>query len=174
MGSIIASHFCEKYPNDINKKLILLSPIFRGEAGQVISDIEYGALTGVLHLLPKNPRYKVMKSKPISFIISHVLTYDKTKQKEIDNLHYKYSGRFASADSLLGDVKISMCEQTIIPKNKEILFCIGEKDQLTPVKLVNRKAKESHNQIKIVANTGHLINYERPQAVAEIVDEFIR
>ncbi len=174
MGSIIASYFCEKYPHDCSRKVVFLSPIFRKESEQLLSDIEYGALVGMLYVFPSKSRYKIMKSRPISYVISHVLTSDKTQQEYIDDLHYKYSGRFSSADSLLADCKISMREQTTIPKDKQILFCIGAKDKLTDPELVRERAKESHNEARIVPNTGHLINYERPQVVAEIVKDFLQ
>lgn len=175
MGSIIVSHYLSKYPKDkVQRRVVFISPIFRTKAGQKTSDILYVLASGALHVLPKKPRYNFMRSNPVSFCISHYLTSDKSKQKEIDQLHYKYSGRFASADSLLADMKISMKEQTILPENKDVLYIIGSKDRLTNIKLARNRAAEQSAQFTEIADTGHLINYEQPAALAEAIDEFIK
>ena len=81
MGSIVTSYFIDKYPELVDRRVVLLSPIFRSPFGRAISSIEYALMSGALHLLPKKPRYSLMRSKPISFLISHFLTVDKSKQK---------------------------------------------------------------------------------------------
>lgn len=174
MGSIVVSHYLEKYPDDTNQKIILMSPIFRNKTAQKNNDFLYGVVNGSTHLLPKNARYKLLKSKAVSYGISHYLTVDKSQQKEIDQLHYKYSGRFASADSLLADIKISMRQQTIIPPHKEVLIIIGEKDRLAAAKTVKQVATEHHAHLVQIKNTGHLINYEQPGQVADAILEFLR
>jgi pimeloyl-ACP methyl ester carboxylesterase len=173
MGSIIVSHYLEKYPDDTQKKVVLLSPIFRTKAGQKSSNFLYGLASGALHILPKRPRYKFMKSKAVSFCISHFLTADKSQQKAIDQLHYKYSGRFASADSLLVDMKISMKNQTKTPANKQVLYVIGEKDRLTKAVYAESIAAEQHADFVKIEGTGHLLNYERPTDVAKIIAEYL-
>lgn len=172
MGSIVTSYFIDKYPELVDRRVILLSPIFRSSFGRAISNIEYALMSGALHLLPKKPRYNLMRSKPVSFLISHFLTVDKSKQKEIDLLHYRYC-LFASADSLLADCKISMQKETIIPENKEIFFCFGDRDKLGSVKRSTSRVKEAKQTYKIIKNKGHLINYECPKTVARLIAEFI-
>ena len=174
MGSIIVSYYLEKYPDDVRKKVVLLSPIFRTRAGQYNSNFLYALTSGALHILPKRPRYKLMKSKLVSFCISHYLTVDKKQQKQIDQLHYLYSGRFASADSLLIDMKISMKNQTKTPTNKQVLYIIGNKDRLTKAVLAHSVAAEQGAQYMELVGTGHLLNYERPTLVADVIDEFIQ
>jgi pimeloyl-ACP methyl ester carboxylesterase len=173
MGSIIVSHYVEKYPDDVRKKVILLSPIFRTHSGQKNSNLIYALASGALHILPKHSRYKLLQSKSVSFCISHFLTSDKTQQKHIDQLHYLYSGRFASADSLLIDMKISMKNQTKAPSNKEVLYVIGNKDRLTKAVLARTVAAEQGAQYMELVGTGHLLNYEQPMRVADVVDEFL-
>jgi len=174
MGSIIVSHYLEKYPEDTRKKVVLMSPIFRTRGGQRGSNFLYGLASGALHILPKKPRYKFMKSKLVSFCISHYLTADKSQQKEIDQLHYMYSGRFASADSLLIDMKISMKTQTQTPASKQVLYIIGNKDRLTKAVYARSVAAEQGAQFMQLVGTGHLLNYERPTLVAEVIDEFLQ
>ena len=175
MGSIIVSHYLAKYPEDkVQRRVILISPIFRTKAGQKTSNLFYALANGALHILPKKPRYNFMRSKSVSFCISHYLTSDKKQQKNIDQLHYKYSGHFASADSLLADMKISMKEQTILPKNKDVLYIIGNKDRLTKAKYARAKAEEQGASFTELAGTGHLVNYEQPAELANAIDEFIQ
>ena len=115
-----------------------------------------------------------MKSKLVSFCISHYLTYDKKQQKQIDQLHYLYSGRFASADSLLIDMDISMRSQTKTLTNKQVLYVIGNKDRITNAVLARSIAAEQGAQFMELVGTGHLLNYERPTLVADVIDEFIQ
>jgi pimeloyl-ACP methyl ester carboxylesterase len=175
MGSIIVSHYLSKYPEDkVQRRVIFISPIFRTKAGQKTSNLLYALASGALHVLPKKSRYDFMRSKTVSFCISHYLTSDKSQQKAIDRLHYKYSNRFASADSLLADMKISMKEQTILPENKDVLYIMGNKDRLTKTKLARTRAAKHNAHYAEINRTGHLINYEQPEQLAEVIDEFIK
>ena len=173
MGSIIVSHYLEKFPGDVQGKVVLLSPIFRSKTGQFTSNLSYALASGALHLLPTKARYRFMKSKPVSFAISHFLTIDKTQQRRIDDLHYTYSGRFSSAKSLLADMKISMKNQTVPVQDKEVLYIIGNHDRLTKAKLAKKRASEQGASLTELANSGHLINYEQPEAVAEAISDFL-
>lgn len=172
MGSIVVSYFVQQHPTLVDKRVILLSPIFRNSLGGVLSSIEYYLLSGFLHIFPKHLRYVIMKSRPVSYVISHFLTIDKSKQKQIDQLHYEYCN-FASADSLLADMKISMQNQTIIPQDKIIFFCMGSSDRLTSSKLAQKRIRAVGQACKIIKHTGHLINYERPKTVARQIGKFI-
>ncbi|MDR3297903.1 MAG: alpha/beta hydrolase [Candidatus Nomurabacteria bacterium] len=173
MGSIIVSYFAEKYPGDTREKVVLLAPIFRDKAGERSSKMLYGALKTVLFPFPPKLKYKVVASKKVSYVISHFLTYDKRKQKEIDELHYKYSGRFASAESLLADAEISMTKTARVSKNKDVLLCIGAYDRLTRAELVEDVAKKKGAEYRKVDGSGHLLNYEQPGEVARVVKEFL-
>ena len=173
MGSIVVSYFVTKYPKDVDEKVLLLSPIFRTKRSQKHSNRTYKLTTGALKLLPKNRRYQLLKSKKVSFCIATYLTCDKTKLKHIRQLHYRYSGRFASADSLMADMKISMQSQVVIPPKKAVLLCIGAKDQLTSPKLAEQMANEYHCDFVEIPGSGHLINYEKPALVARAMMDFI-
>ena len=175
MGTIITSHYLSKYPTDqVQRKVVFISPIFRTKSGQKTSNVLYALTTGAVKILPKRSRYKFLGSKAVSFCISHYLTTDKSQQKRIDKLHYLYSGRFASADSLLADMKISMKEQTVLLENKDVLYIIGNKDRLVKTKLARARAAEQGAHYAEINKTGHLINYEQPAQLAAVIDEFIR
>ncbi len=173
MGSIIVSHFIEKYPDMVDDRVILLSPIFRTPFGVAFNKVSCFIMTSILRLIPKRYRHGFLASKFVSFCISHYLTIDKSRQKKIDKLHYEYSGRFASAESLLADIKISMNYQTKIPADKTILFIRGDKDRLSPLKEAKKRIAGTGNTLRVLKGVGHLINYERPKTVAGIISEFI-
>lgn len=174
MGSMIVSHYLDKYHNQVQQKTILLSPIFRTKTKQRFDSLCQKVLSFFLYLLPKGARTKLLRSKMVSYCISHYLTFNKSKQKQIDQLHYRYSGRFASADSIMADIKISMQMQTIIPPNNKVLCIIGDKDKMTSLPLAHDYANKEKVELRIVPNSGHLINYEEPQKVAEIIENFIK
>ncbi|MBP5648045.1 alpha/beta hydrolase [Candidatus Saccharibacteria bacterium] len=174
MGSMVVSHYLEKYQDEVQQKVVLMSPVFRPKKNQKFSNFSFLAFNGFIHLIPKKARYKFLGSKAISYCISHYLTCDKTKQKQIDQLHYRYSGRFSSAESITADVGISMREQTIIPPNKDTLLIMGDSDKLTSLPMAHNYAKEDNVSIKIIPKTGHLINYEKPEKVAEIIANYIK
>jgi len=166
MGSIITSHFIKKYPNLCDEKCIFLAPILRTEKEQRNSNRLYKLVNFGLHLLPGKSRYSFLKSKFISLRISHFLTFDRSQKEFIDEQHLKYSGRFASADGLMSDIEISMCEQTVIPSGKHTLIIIGAHDRLTKVEVAKSIARKKHVKFVTLKNCGHLFNYERPKAAA--------
>ena len=173
MGSIIVSHFVAKYPDDVARKVVLLSPIFRTTKGQKKSTRAYKLSHSGLKILSKKQQKNLLASKPLSYIISHMLTYDKGQQKRIDELHYQYSGKFASADSFIADMQISMCNQTTLPKTSELLLCAGTYDQLTDINLTRETARKNHIKFTEIKETGHLLNYEKPRQVAKAIKDFI-
>lgn len=173
MGSIIVTHYLEKYPKDVQQKVVAISPIFRTRIQQKSSNLTYALASGALNSLPKSTRYKIMKSRRTSYVISHYLTTDKKQQKRIDQLHYMYSGNFASTDSLLADMRISMKEQTITPIGKEMLYIIGDHDRLTKSELARYRAAAQGARIIEIRGAGHLVNYEQPEKLAEVIDEYL-
>ena len=174
MGSIVVSHYLEKYSDDVQKKVVLISPIFRTKSSQAINNIYYDAFSVAAHVMPKKIRTRFLRGKFLSYCVSHILTYDKTKQKQIDQLHYRYSGRFSSADSLLADAKIASKQQTVIPRQNEVLLIMGAKDHLTSLKLARKKIEQYDISISVIPNAGHLINYEKPKLIAEDIAHFIK
>ena len=173
MGSIIVSHYIEKYPKDVANKVVFMSPILRSKFDQKTSNVLYKVARGGLSILSKKQQYKFLASKPLTYAISHYCTYDKKQQKHIDELHYQYSGHFASRDSFIGDMRISMQNQTVIPEEKDVLLCYGKHDRLTKYKYTEKIAQEYNATAKRIDAGGHLINYETPQLAAEIIKSFI-
>ena len=174
MGSIITSNFIRKYPNDIDNRVIYLAPVFRKRNTKKQSIRRYKLLRFGLNLLPTSWAYAFESSHFLSYAISHYLTYDKSLQKKIDDIHYRYSGRFSSHQSFIEDTKIAMCETTWLTDKKNTLVIFGKGDKLTPYKYAAERCKKYNIKFKLLEDTGHFLNYERPAEVAEIIDEFIK
>lgn len=173
MGSIVASHFVAKYPNACAKECIFLSPIFRTSKGQKRSNRCNDLINFGLHLLPRGPRYRFLKSKFISLKISHFLTYDRSQKAAIDEQHVKYSGRFISAQALMNDISISMRTQTVVTPEKQTLCIMGQHDRLLRAETAKAAARKKHFKLIILHSSGHLINYERPDAIVRKILKFL-
>jgi pimeloyl-ACP methyl ester carboxylesterase len=70
-------------------------------------------------------------------------------------------------------MKISMKQQTVAAKDKEVLYVIGNHDRLTKAKLAKNRAAEQGASLTELAHSGHLINYEQPEAVAQAIADFL-
>ena len=114
-----------------------------------------------------------MRSKLASWCIAHYLIADHSQTKKIEQMHYKYSGNFESAKGLMADIKISMREQTV-PVEKDVLYIIGSKDHLTAAKLARERAEAHGANFTEMAGTGHLINYEQPERLADRIAEYLQ
>ena len=173
MGSIIASHYLAKCPDDTQQKVVFVSPIFRSEFSQKSSKIRCVLTNAAFHLLPTKPRLGLMRSKLASWCIAHYLISDRSQTKKIEQMHYKYSGNFESAKGLMADIEISMKEQTV-PVEKDVLYIIGAKDRLTAAKLARARAEAQGADFTEIAGTGHLINYEQPELLADRIAEYLQ
>ena len=174
MGATIASRYVAQYPDDAADKLVLMSPVFRGKSRRFRDKLSYYCLAALLSPIPKNVKKKLLASRVVSRAISHYLTADKSQQARIDQEHYLYSGHFASARSLLADTKLSMSHTAVVPEGKTVLLISGAKDRLSSQKLVRRMAARHSAAHHTITDSGHLINYERPEQVARIIADFLR
>ena len=173
MGSILVSHFVEKYPEDVERKMVLLAPILRTKRGAWSGKALYCAMRVALFPFSPKAKHKILASRKVSYVVSHYLTYDKSKQKEIDELHYKYGGRFASAESLLADAKISMMQTVVVPEEKDVLLVMGAHDKLTKLELGQILEEEAGVECQKMKGVGHLLNYEKPGEVAATIRDFL-
>lgn len=173
MGSIITSNYIREYPNDINNKVIYLAPVFRSRKDKKKSIRLCRIVRFALGIVPASLAYSFESSKLLSYAISHYLTSDKTLQRKIDEIHYRYSGRFSSHQSFLADVKIAMCETTWLTDKKNILVVFGKLDKLTNYRYAQERCKKYNSEFTLLEDTGHFLNYERPAEVAEAIRDFI-
>lgn len=175
MGAIVVSHYLAKYPEDTDRRAILLSPIIRDEKHQKRSDRTARMLHRFFRLFNGHQRYRILKSKLTAYSISRYLTYDRTRQKYIDRQHYEHSGHFTSTRAVIADIDLSMHEQTTIEVDKKLLLCMGDHDRLTKVKNVKERIHGHKNiKLEVLEGTGHLLNYEQPALCAEHIRKFLR
>ena len=174
MGSIIVSHYVEKYPDTVDERVILLSPILRKPGGKAVGRMADAAVRKILSPFEQERQAKILASKQVSWIIAHYLTADRKKQKEITEIHYMIGESFASSRSLYGDMGVSAENDTKIPEGKQVVVIFGKKDRLSNYKLVREQAKQAGAKYYEFNRAGHLINYERPAEVAERIREFLK
>ena len=174
MGSIIVSYYLAKYPKDTDKRAIFLSPIIRNEKQQKRSNRVSKLLHRTLYLFDGHQRYRILKSKWAAFVISRYLTYNRTRQKYIDRMHFEHCGRFTSTKSVIADIDLSMREQTTLDVDKSLLLCMGNHDRLAKVKNVQDRMR-GHKNIRLVVleGTGHLLNYEFPKLCAKQIRKYL-
>ena len=161
MGSIICAAFAEIYPNISNEKLILLSPI----ASKVIKPI--ANLSSLITLLPNRPidilTFKYLYVGKQKQNKRHAWELSKTQKTDFSsNLDLRASAKFSS--------KFTVSDFNF---KKDSLFILGNKDRLVSIKKAKKLAEKYHAKLKIVENTGHILTYENPTSVAEIIQEFL-
>ncbi len=180
-GSIITAAYAEKYPETINK-LVLVNPIgapaLEGPSKIMtklaISYYKIGAK------LPEKSAYKWLSAQPIVKVMSVTMTktHDKKLRAFIHQQHRQHFSRFHSAQSVLEGFKTSVSHtvKDFAPNiSTPTLLIAGSLDDITPlgdqyalVKLFP-KAK-----LKVINDVGHLTHYETPGDVAKYVQAFIK
>ena len=174
MGSMLTSYFQTKYPDDTDARTVYLAPIVRTDKQQKRSDCAAKLLIGFLNLMSGRQRYRFMKSKFVAFLISRYLTYDRTRQKYIDLQHYEHSGRFTSTKAVIGDIDLSMREQTTLDAPKITFMIMGDHDRLSKLKNVRgRMAGRKNLHLAVLEGAGHLLNYEQPEKCAQKIRKFL-
>ena len=162
MGSIIASATAEKYPELINNKLILVSPI-PAKTSKYIANTQ--------------PLVTVLSNKTLSHISTRFLfvprhsysLYKETLNTTIlcgethNDKHDVLLAANFSANNSVSDFDFK----------KHTLLIAGEKDRLVRKRATIALANRNNFSLKFIPNTGHLVNYENPKAVADLIREFL-
>jgi len=52
---------------------------------------------------------------------------------------------------------------------KQAYFIAGKKDRMNPSRKVKEIAKKFHAEVDFIPQAGHLINYETPEKITELV-----
>lgn len=180
-GSIICSAYASKYPDTI-QKLILVNPIgapaLEGPRAILTKLALFYYWTG--RKFPKSLAKKWLSAKPVVAIvtISMTKTKDKALRKFIHDQHFRYFSLFHDMKSLSESFTTSITNNVRDFAHKitvPTLLVVGEKDDITPL----HKQHELHKlfkdaTIKVIGNVGHLTHYETPDQVASFVQEFIK
>lgn len=162
MGSIVVSAAISIYPELVNSKSILLSPIstrtappFRLVAplSAILPSRIVDYITTKYLIVPRDRQTlrDILK-------ITHRCGVDHSpRKKEVIKAAF-FSTRYAVAD---------------FSPHQELLILAGEQDHLVKQKHTVKTAHKLQAQLEFLPHTGHLHNYEQPQATANAIINFL-
>lgn len=157
MGSILAAAAAEKYSHLIHDKIFFLSPI---------------ATHPPKFILPLIPLMALVPNKFIGYVCTEFLitSAHRPKKRQILDLTYKCSRKITSVRDEISAAFFSM-SHSISDFNfkKQAYFIAGSKDRMSPSRKVREIAEKFHAEVNFIPQTGHLINYEVPEKIAELV-----
>ena len=162
MGSIIAAIMAERYPDLINKKLILMSPI--------------SARTSKFFRMI-TPLSVLLSNRTISFITTKFLFVPKNKQlfKEtvllVKHCGANYVSRFDVFKAAKFSTEYSIADFSF---DKDVCIIAGDKDRLMSHKKTDILASDLGTKATYIKGAGHLINYETPTEVAKLIKKFLK
>lgn len=157
MGSILAAAAAEKYSHLIHDKIFFFSPI---------------ATHPPKFILPLIPLMALVPNKFIGYVCTEFLiaSAHRPKKRQILDLTYKCSRKITSVRDEISAAFFSM-SHSISDFNfkKQAYFIAGSKDRMNPSRKVREIAEKFHAEVNFIPQTGHLINYEVPEKIAELV-----
>lgn len=160
LGSMIVSAVASEYPELINEKIVLLAPISKRPAKV------FGNLVPLTAVFP--PRLVDYLTTKFAFVPKDKVLFKKTLQTThqssgaIPKKDIFKSGKFSAANSVRD-----------FPFKKQTAIVVGEKDRLIPLKYTQDLAKDLNAKLTVIPGTGHLLNYENPEATAMAIREFL-
>lgn len=179
-GSIISAAYAAKYPDTI-EKLILVNPIGAPalEGPKAIMTRLAVFYYWVGEKLPAKLAHPWLAARPMVMIMSVTMakTKDKNLRKYIHSQHLQYFSRFHSAHSVSESFKTSTGNSVrdtaaMIPVST--LLIAGDKDDVTPLhKQEELVALFPDARLEVIKDVGHLTHYETPDQIARFVNEFI-
>lgn len=162
MGSILAAATAEKYPELINEQIIFLAPI---------------SVKPPKFIAPVTPLSVLLPNALVSRITTRFLIIKpgKTTYRNTLDLTKRCASKYTSRRDIM---KAAIFSEThsISDFNftRKALFIAGENDRLCPKAATRTLAKKHHADAKFIPDTGHLLNYEDPKAVADHISDFLK
>ncbi|MDO4759543.1 MAG: alpha/beta hydrolase [Candidatus Saccharibacteria bacterium] len=161
MGSILAAATAAKFPELINDKIVFLSPI---------SQKPPRFLTYLM------PGLIIVPNKLIGYLVTKYLLIPKDRQllAQTLDLTYRCYQTYTSRLDTVSAAKFSM-RYAISDFNfdRTAIFIAGTTDRLNSQKQTRAVAKKYHAETIFLPDSGHLINYECPELVAEAIHNFL-
>lgn len=160
-GSIVSAAVAENYPDLIHKKLIFISPISKKPAKffnfiigpfQLLPDTLLDIIITRFLLIPMN--FSLFNSSLKATKLSRQDTYSRGELVKCA----KFSSKHAVSDFNF---------------NKNLLIIAGEKDRLNSLTKTKKIAEKNHAKLIILPKSGHLINFEKPDTIAQEIKKFI-
>ena len=157
MGSILAAATAEKYSHLIHDKIFFLSPI---------------ATHPPKFILPLIPLMALVPNKFVDYVCTDFLiaSVHRPKKRQILSITYECSRKLTSVKDEIRAAFFSM-SHSISDFNfkKQAYFIAGNKDSMNSSRKVKEIAKKFHAEVSFIPGAGHLINYETPKKIAELV-----
>jgi len=162
MGSIVAAAVAEKYPDLINQKIVLLSPIPKRtpRALSILSMCAAYLPRKVVDYVTTKFLYAAKDRALLRKILD--ITDQCTLATKIPRRDMAQAGRF-SADHGILDFNFK----------KQVLLLAGAKDRLVDKKDTEKLAKKLNAKLVFLENTGHIHNYEKPHETALGIIKFL-
>jgi pimeloyl-ACP methyl ester carboxylesterase len=161
MGSIICAATADRYPELINEKMVLASPI---------------CVTPPKFICNLAPLTAIMPNKFIGYVTTKYLIIPKDKKtlKNVLAQTYECAKKFTSKRDTAKAAKFSISFAiSDFNFDKDTLFIAGKKDKLNSNKQVKDTAKKFKGETIFIEDAGHLINYECPEILAEKIKTWI-
>ncbi len=161
MGSTIAAATADKYPELLNSKIIFLSPI-SNKPPRLFASLE--------------PLVTALPNRLVGFISTLYLFIPHNRQLFRQTLQttYQCSKHYTNkADVRRATNFASHYSIADFHFSKQALFITGAKDRLISQKATVQLAKKLQATTKFIPQTGHLINYEDPHKIAELIKPFL-
>lgn len=160
MGSIVVTATAQRYPELVNQKLILLSPISTKPARFI------AAISPLANYLP---------GRMVDYVTTRFLfvPHDKTLFRQALALTHQCSSDHAPTKTeLSGAMKFSTSYSVadfLKGLDKDITFIAGAKDRLISARATAKLAARCAAKVKLIPGSGHLHNYERPSETARLI-----
>ena len=161
MGSLIVAATAEKYPNLIHQKVFFLSPI---------SEPTPKFLRSIIPLIAFVP------NKLVCYIVTRYLicTLGKNQLPKILNLTYQCAKKFTSIPDEIKAAKFSVSHSiSDFNFNKDCYFIAGTEDKLNRQEQTKKTAAKYNAKVHFIKKSGHLINYEVPDQLSEIIQSYL-
>ncbi|MDB5184051.1 MAG: alpha/beta hydrolase [Candidatus Saccharibacteria bacterium] len=182
MGSLVVAEAVRQHPSSFAHKLILASPVptpvgsvEMRRVGVLFSRLYYVAG----HRLPRIGD-KIAHSRKLSWVATEMImtTKDKVLKNVIHYHHFKNLDFISSIGwnrRLQKEVtKTGMSRYKSALKQFDVLIINGNRDNVTPLKMQRKIARDIGATLTIVPGTGHLSHYEKPEQVANAIRDFLR
>jgi len=160
MGSIVVAATAQHYPELVNQKLVLLSPISTKPA-RVIAKI--------------SPLANYLPPKVVDYVTTRFLfvPHDKELFRVALEITHRCSGdQPPNKSELTGAMKFSTSYTVadfLDGSQKDIILIAGDQDRLISQKATKELAKKYNATLELISESGHLHNYEKPHETAKLI-----
>lgn len=163
MGSIIVAAMAHHYPELLDERVVLLAPISKRPPKAIAS------LQSLSVILPR----KVVDKITTDYLF--VPKKERSTYKKALKITHECSKTTATKKEVLKAAKFSTKHSVAeFELDKKILFLSGEKDKLIKkAKTIEVARRYPDAKVVFLENTGHLLNYEAPEKVANIIKDFL-